>query len=364
MLNGILATEEDDAGEMANLPDTVAPTRRQGRAEPPAQRGNKMRKVIARSSFVVFGLLALGALTVQAQYDQRYEQQSEQRYNPQSEQQSEQRYARPRDLLALQDDLVLLDDSLSAVPQRHPRYQEFQDRADAIRRDVTALADQMRRHREDRREGVGGGQAEVAALRQSIAMLRDDLENAQSRRGGRDEGVFLVPAGTDIQVMLDQDLSSRSSNPEDRVEASTVAAIRLNGRTVIPAGATVSGFVREVRSRHRGQQDGWLRLDFDSLTPEGGPGMDMRSHVVSIAEMRSRDNTLRNAGLGALLGGVVGGIIDGRRGTLIGAAVGAGGGLLASQGDDVDLPEGTLITLRLDEPMTLARRSHDVQPRP
>ena len=309
-----------------------------------------------RLSFIVFGLLALGALTVRAQDEQPSEQPSEQGYNRQSEQPSNQQYARPRDLLALQDDLVLLDNSLSAVPERHPRYQEFQRRADAVRRDVTALAEQMRRHREDRRDGTGGGQAEVAALRQSIAMLRDDVESAQSRRRGGSDGMFLVPAGTDIRVMLDQDLSSRSSNIEDRVEASTVAAIRLNGRTVIPAGASVSGVVREVRSRHRGQQDGWLRLDFGSLTPEGGPTMDMRSHVVSIAEMRPEDNTLRNTGLGALLGGVVGGIIDGRKGVLIGAALGAGGGFVASQGNDVDLPQGTLITLRLDAPMAFARR--------
>ena len=55
------------------------------------------------------------------------------------------------------------------------------------------------------------------------------------------------------------------------------------------------------------------------------------------------------------LGG--GAIIDGKKGALIGAAVGAGGGLLASRGtDDVDLPEGTLLTLRLDSAMTYARR--------
>jgi len=314
-----------------------------------------MRRMMGRLSFI-FGLLALGALTARAQDEQPPQQPSEQGYNRQSEQPSDQQYARPRDLLALQDDLVLLDNSLSAVPERHPRYQEFQRRADAVRRDVTALADQMRRYREDRRDGTGGGMAEVVALRQSIAMLRDDVENAQSRRRSRGNGMFLVPAGTDIQVMLDQGLSSRSSNLEDRVEASTVTAVRLDGRTVLPAGATVSGVVREVRSRHRGQQDGWLRLDFDSLTPEGGPTVDMRSHVVSIAEMRSGDNTARNAGLGALLGGVIGGIIDGRRGVLIGAALGAGGGFVASQGDDVDLPQGTLITLRLDAPMAFARR--------
>jgi hypothetical protein len=211
----------------------------------------------------------------------------------------------------------------------------------------------MNRHAPNR---PGDGQVEIAALRMKIATLRDDLEEAQSRRG-RGTGPYVIPAGTTIEVMLNQDLSSRTSNLEDQVEASTVSAVRLNGRTLIPAGATVSGVVREVRSRNRGQQDGWLRLDFDSLTPDRGPRIDMRSHVVSISETPSSgDHSARNGGLGALLGGVIGGIIDGKKGLLIGAAVGAGGGLLATKGDDVDLPEGTLITLRLDRPMSLSRR--------
>lgn len=272
-------------------------------------------------------------------------------------QQYDQGYARSRDLVALQDDLRLLDDSMAALSARHPRYPEFQRRSDAVRRDVTALADEIRRHREDRREGYGAGQAQVTALRHSIGLLRDDVEEAQSQGRGRGNSAYVIPAGTEIQVMLDRDVSSRSSNPEDRVEASTVAAIRVNGRTVIPAGATVYGSVREVRSRHRGQKDGWLKLDFDSLTVDAGQRMPIRSHVVAVSETHSGSNhTLRNGGLGALLGGVIGGIIDGQKGALIGAAVGAGGGLLASQGgDDVELPEGALVTLRLDEPMTLGR---------
>jgi hypothetical protein len=198
-----------------------------------------------------------------------------------------------------------------------------------------------------------GGAAEVGALRQRIAVLRDDIELAQARRGGNP---LVVPAGTQIELMLEQELSSRSSNLEDRVDASTIAAIRINGRTVIPAGATVSGVVREVRSRSHGQKDGWIRLDFDTLTLENGVRMDLRSHVVSVSATHSDNHTGRNAGLGAILGGVIGGIIDGKKGFVIGAAVGAGGGLLASQGDEVELPGGSLLTIRLDAPLTFGRR--------
>jgi hypothetical protein len=297
-----------------------------------------MKTMMTRAPLLALALLALAAPAVHAQYNQ----------NEPEDQSS----ARPRLLLALQDDLQSLDDSLAALPRRHPRAAEFQRRADDIRSDVQALAERL-----GASDRLGrSGRAEVATLRDTVAVLRGDVDEAVSNGRWRRSGLFVVPPGTEIEVALEQPLSSRSSNPEDRIFATTVSALRVNGRTVIPAGATVHGSVREVRSRNRGQQDGWLRLDFDQIAPEGGPEVEMRSHVVAVPDAPLNQKSLRNGGLGALLGGVVGGIIDGRKGALIGAAVGAGGGLLASQGNDIDLPEGTLILLRLDAPLTIARR--------
>lgn len=279
----------------------------------------------------------------------------------------EEHYASSRDLAALQNDLYVLDEVLASAPRRNRRSQEFQQRADVISRNVTELAEQMRQHNDGRHEARVGTE-EVRSLRRDIATLRDDIENTQGqaqnqRRGRATNGGYVVPAGTEIQVMLDQDLSSRSSNPQDRITASTVQAIRMNGRTVIPAGASVSGYVREVRSKQRGQNDGWLKVDFDSLTPEGGRPVTIRSQVIAVQNTNSysgssdNDDRARKSGLGAILGGVIGAMIDGKKGALIGATVGAGGGLLASRGtDDVELPEGTLLTLRLDSAMNTARR--------
>lgn len=264
-------------------------------------------------------------------------------------------YAPRSSLIALQDDLVVLDDDLSLVSNRNPRYAEFHRRADGVRRDVIVLVDQMRQHSRGH-DGVTGGSAEVDALRQRVAVLRDDIENSEEASRGNQNDSFTLPVGTDIVVMLDQDLSSRSSRQEDPVEASLVSAIRVDGRTLIPAGAKVSGVVREVRSRSLEQKDGWLRLDFDSLTPENGVRTDLRSHVVSVSAADSSHHTLRNGGIGAVLGGVLGGLIDGKKGAVIGAVVGAGGGVLASQGEDVELPSGSIVTIRLDAPLSLWRR--------
>jgi hypothetical protein len=305
-----------------------------------------MKRTIGRSLRLITGLLALSPSFAGAQEDRSYDPQRDSGYDA--------HYAPPRILVALQDDLQVLDEDLAVLPPHNPRFPEFERRTDGIRRDVTDLADRMRQHGEGRHEAPMGGATEVNALRQRIAVLRDDIEISQARRGGSS---LVVPAGTQIELMLVQGLSSRSSNLEDRVEASTVAAVRINGRTVIPAGATVSGVVSEVRSPGRGQKDGWIRLDFDSLTLENGVRMSLRSQVTSVSATHSDSHTGRNAGLGAILGGVLGGIIHGKEGFVIGAAVGAGGGLLASQGhDDVELPGGSLITIRLDEPLNFGRR--------
>ncbi len=43
---------------------------------------------------------------------------------------------------------------------------------------------------------------------------------------------------------------------------------------------------------------------------------------------------------------MIGGLLDGKKGALIGAVVGAGGMLAATKGENVELPEGTVIRLR------------------
>lgn len=303
-----------------------------------------MNRIKIRSLMIAVGLLTLTTEAALAQTGGQYDQ----------------NFARQRDIVVLQNDLNVLDDLLANAPRRNRRSQEFEQRSNAIRQDVTRVAEQMREQRDDRNEGrrfTRVPNSEVVSLRRDIAALRDDIENTAPRRG-RASNSYSIPAGTEIQVMLDQDLSSRSSNPQDRISASTVQAIRVNDRTVVPAGATVTGTVLEVRSKHRGQNDGWLKVNFDSLTPEGGRPTAIRSQVVSIQDTNSGSNDkIKNTGIGAVLGGVVGALIDGKKGALIGGVIGAGGGLLASRGtDDVDLPEGTLLTLRLDSAMTTARR--------
>jgi hypothetical protein len=52
---------------------------------------------------------------------------------------------------------------------------------------------------------------------------------------------------------------------------------------------------------------------------------------------------------------VLGGILGGKKGALLGVIVGGGGAVAATKGDDVELPAGTIVTLRLDRPLEVPR---------
>ena len=261
--------------------------------------------------------------------------------------------ARPRDLIALQGELELLDESLNLLSPR--QQQQFHERVGEIREDVIWLKVEIRRHQRDPRLEIGATSADFQDLRSRIAALREDVEATQ---GGRitPAASTQLAAGTEMDLRLEQTVTSKTARVEDRVEASLVESVLWNGRTVIPAGTIVSGHVSEVEDAERVQKDGRLKLEFDSLTLGDGTRANIRGRVVSVEETHTGRSSKTNAGLGALLGGVVGGVLKGTKGVIVGAVIGAGGALVGTKGQNVELPEGTHLTLRLDEPVQIARR--------
>ncbi len=160
-----------------------------------------------------------------------------------------------------------------------------------------------------------------------------------------------VPDGTQIKVRLEERLSSKTAHVEDRVVGTVAESVTRNGRVAIPAGTAVLGTVERAERAQRPSKGGRLEMSFDSLEVDGRRlGMDAR--VVKVSEGLDKGK----AGLGALVGGVLGAVIDGKQGALIGAIVGGGGAVVASSGDDVELPAGSLLTVELERPLTLTRR--------
>src|SRR5207245_4137677 len=158
-----------------------------------------------------------------------------------------------------------------------PRYQQFPDRANDIRDDVTYLQVQIRRGQRSRPPVLGATRSEVEELRQSIASLQSDIDNALNRRFS---GRGTLPEGSEIQVRLEQPLSSRTARVEDRFEASVALPVQLEGRVVIPAGIRVRGIVRDAQPAERLVKGGRLDLTFDSIYFEDSPRTDLRARGV------------------------------------------------------------------------------------
>ena len=56
-------------------------------------------------------------------------------------------------------------------------------------------------------------------------------------------------------------------------------------------------------------------------------------------------------GAGSAVGAIIGGIIGGGKGALLGVLIGGGGTIAATEGKDVKLDPGTILRVRLDEPL-------------
>lgn len=260
--------------------------------------------------------------------------------------------ARPRDIQRLQEDLNNLDEDLRALEPGDPKADSFRQRAEEIREETIYIKVKLRRHQRAGAEGTGVSSEEVAALRRSIADLRDDMDRAFGQDERRRD--VRVPEGTQFTVRLDERLSSRTARREDRFEASVFRPVRAEGVLAIPAGTRIRGIVREVEAAQRPSKGGKLDLDFDALYLDR-ERLDMRARVVSISEGDSGD-TAGKAGIGAVLGGILGGILGGQKGAIVGILVGGTGAVVATKGEEAELPAGTILTVRLERPLVLPRR--------
>jgi hypothetical protein len=254
--------------------------------------------------------------------------------------------ARERDLRRLQDDLANLDQDLASLESGREA-DGFRDRAESIREDVIYLKVKMRRHQQQGDEGTGVLYEEVADLRGAIRDLREDMERAFS--GSRRD--VTLAEGTEFMVRLEEPLSSRTARVEDRFEAVLDQPVRADGSIALPAGTRVRGIVSEVEPAHRPSKGGRLELTFDTLYLDRDR-LEIRASAVSV-DPTEGVGTAGKAGIGAVLGGVLGGILGGKNGAIVGTVLGGSGAVVATKGEEVNLPGGTLIRVRLERPVSL-----------
>jgi hypothetical protein len=169
-------------------------------------------------------------------------------------------------------------------------------------------------------------------------------QNVESERFGS------IPVGQELDVRLRNTLSSETAKVEQRFEATTVVDLRQDGRVLVPAGSVVEGIVADVDKAGRVDRTGSLTLTFDRMNVRGR-NHEIHATATEVFESRGIRDDAGKAGIGAGVGGVVGGIIGGVKGAILGAVIGAGGAIAATNGNDIDLPAGSIVRIRMDSPV-------------
>ena len=248
------------------------------------------------------------------------------------------------DLQRLQENVTEISGSISAVRSRDAQLaSSLQKRLDDLSDEIIYLKVKLRKESTVTR-------AEYIDLLDRIDRLRSEARNPPAAVPERRESATEIPVGTEFDVRLQSHLNSGTAKVEDRFDATTLAPFGKNGRVLVPAGSVMRGIVSAVTPAGRGlDRKGSMTLLFDRFTIEG------RTYSIhaTVEQALQGENDNAKIATGAGVGAILGGILGGFKGALAGILIGGGGTIAATEGKDVDLPTGTVLRVRLDEPLML-----------
>jgi hypothetical protein len=161
-----------------------------------------------------------------------------------------------------------------------------------------------------------------------------------------------VPSGTEMDVRLTNNLNSGTAQVEDRFEGTTLVDLTVNGRTVIPSGAVMRGVVTSVEPATRTNRTAKMTVSFDQVTVNGR-AYPIRGTVTQAIQGEGIKGETGRIATGAGAGAILGGILGGVKGAVLGAVIGGGGITAATEGKEIDLPQGTVLRVRLDSPVSI-----------
>lgn len=174
-------------------------------------------------------------------------------------------------------------------------------------------------------------------------------------------GGLIIPNGTQLVTVLNNDLSTAQSREGERFSLT----VRSPGQY---DGATIEGYVTNLRRSGRVSGRSEMRLNFERITLRDGRTNNFAGYIEGVRPVGGEDvrvepeggggvqdrgdqtrRTAQRAAIGAAVGAIIGAIAGGGKGAAIGAAIGAGAGagsVYAQGRDDLELKNGTEITIR------------------
>jgi hypothetical protein len=175
-------------------------------------------------------------------------------------------------------------------------------------------------------------------------------------------GSYIVPNGTALVAVLNNDLSSQNAHDGDRFTMTVRSPSQFDG-------ATIEGTIGSVSRGGRITGRSEMVLNFDTIRMSDGrsyrfagiletvrtPSGDVVQvdNEGAVRESDQTNKTVTRTAIGSAVGAIIGAIAGGGKGAAIGAVIGAGAGAgsVYVQGrNDVELTSGTEITVRATGP--------------
>jgi hypothetical protein len=153
-----------------------------------------------------------------------------------------------------------------------------------------------------------------------------------------------LPAGTEIKVRADQQITADTNNVGQHYSATIAEAVNdSSGNVLIPRGSPA-----ELTTVSNGSK---VALDLRSVTVDG-TRYTIAANSYKPGSLGANKKTAEYTGGGALAGAVIGAIAGGAKGaaigTLAGGAAGAGTQVLTS-GKNINIPAETVLTFKTDQ---------------
>jgi hypothetical protein len=191
--------------------------------------------------------------------------------------------------------------------------------------------------------------------RSSIAEVKRVANDGEPAATAPVSRSITIPDNTVLDVTLGTALASETSRVEQPVRGTVASPVVIDGTTVIPSGAFLTGHVTHVDDSDKIKGRAELSFRFTRLTA-GSVTYDIDTTPLAfVAEGTRKDDAIK-IGVGAAAGAVIGAITGGKKGAAIGTAVGAGAGtgvVLATAGQEIRLAEGRKLKVSLTHPLTI-----------
>ena len=181
--------------------------------------------------------------------------------------------------------------------------------------------------------------------------------------GNTNSDVFVIPNNTTLVAMLNTDLTTANAHEGDRFTMTVRDPAQYDG-------ATIEGTVGRVNRSGRISGRSEMALNFETIRLRDGSSYRFAGIIESVRTANGEsvrvDNegavqendsrgqtTAQRAAIGTAVGAIIGAIAGGGKGAAIGAIIGAGGGagsVYVQGADDLELRNGTEVTIRATGP--------------